>query len=96
MRATLFIILVFLASCAGGLHPVTKTQQPEIQSYKTDNATVFFNYLGKEGQMMIFDVEIKNTSDETIHVDPGKIRYKASFKPSAIYTVSPLYCGRSR
>jgi len=92
MRAatlTISVIFFFLASCSGDLHSVRNADRPGPQFHVGENASVYFNYRGKEGQMMIFDVKIKNTGDQTLFIDPGKIQYSASFKSKALYTVSP-------
>lgn len=84
MRSGWLLLFIVFAACSSRMHPVDLAQVP-VQ----DDVTVHFRYLGNEGKMMIFDVEVKNGTDEIVYMDPERITYQGSYRASAPYAVSP-------
>ncbi len=86
-----FIVIIFVA-CTSNLHPVSQNDGiVSVTNERSDNCIVYFKWLGNEGKVMVFDVQIKNTSTENIYVDPAHFSYAASTRFPALYTITPLY-----
>lgn len=90
MKLTPLIVGIFFIACTGNLHPVSQNSFEAINYGKTENCSVSFNWLGKEGNALVFDIRIKNTSTETVYVDPDRFSYSASTRYPALYMVTPI------
>ena len=93
MRKLLYVLIpFFFVACAEPFGP-SATQDPrhaKVQRLETEESVVIFNYLGDEGSMMVFDVEIRNTSLDPIHIDPAHIHYAGYEKSNSLYSIAPL------
>ena len=91
MRKLLPFIVIILVACTSNLHPVSQNDVVDsVSNERSENCIVYFKWLGNEGNVMVFDIQIKNTSIENIYVDPDNFSYAASTRYPSLYTITPL------
>ena len=89
MRTLPLFFLIILFSCSNHLRPVYDSGQQMSANYTSEDCTVYFKWLDNEGDLLIFDLEVRNTSNEILYIDPDQFYYKTSFKHPAKYTITP-------
>ena len=93
------LVLLLMASACGPLVPLSFMKENNTrldQVIETTDATVYLQYIKKENNFYIFDLEIINNSGETISTAPQLVSHYASSKPftpitdsnSDVHTVS--------
>jgi hypothetical protein len=87
MRILPLFLLIIVCSCSNHLQPVSYTNAS--QRNENSNCGVQFTWMANEGDLMIFDLQVKNTSDEILFIDPEQFYYKTSFDHPAKYTITP-------